>query len=161
MRLYTNSNHHELIKEKYIALDELDKAGYWQVGIKYNEDGTPVDDEFYRRLTMLDRMHSDRLTQLEMTAPQVWDKYLSSTVTQRRLMRSTDQPTNYAVYSIIKTMELVRKAHRYTVLMSDNGRLDQHVIKWWGNLPTQPMNSAYFEGLYGEPPSQIRQMPHR
>ena len=160
-RMFLNDNHHPLIKEKYIGLEMLDKAGYWQDGIKYDENGTPVNDEFFRQLTRLDQAHAPRLAQLGMTSSQVWDKYLSENSNTRRLMRSDESPTNYAVWSIIKTMELVRKAHRYSVLIQGNGELDRIAIKWFNNLPTHPINASYYQGLYGKPPSQIRQMPYR
>ena len=76
-------------------------------------------------------------------------------------MKSDDGTANYAVWSIIKTMELVRKAHRYSVLIQGNGELDRIAIKWFNNLPTHPINASYYQGLYGKPPSQIRQMPYR
>ena len=160
-RMFLNDNHNPLVKEKYIGLEMLDKAGYWQDGIKYDENGMPVNDEFYKQLSRLQEAHAPRLAQLGMTAPEVWDKYLSENTNTRRLMRSDDGTANYAVWSIIKTMELVRKAHRYSVLIQGNGELDRIAIKWFNNLPTHPINVSYYEGLYGKPPSQIRQMPYR
>tara|TARA_B100000686_G_C16789118_1_gene977354 strand:- start:859 stop:3717 length:2859 start_codon:yes stop_codon:yes gene_type:complete len=161
LRPLVNRNHDPLVQERYDSLAALDKAGYWQDGIKYDPStGEPVQDEFFQRLSMLDQGHASELARLGMTASEVWDKYLSEDVSTRRLMRSDEIPANYAISAIIKTMELVRKNHRYSILIS-NPELDRMVIKWFQNIPTHPMNVFFYEGLYGKSPSQIRQMPYR
>lgn len=160
-RTFLNDNHNFLVQEYYVGLQQLDEAGYFQDGIKYDpETGQPIQDEFYHRLTLLDQAHANQLARLGMSASEVWDKYLSENTQTRALMRSSDN-SNFTIQAIVKTMELVRKNNRYSILMSGQGELDRIVIKWFENLPTHPVNGSYYEGLYGRPPSSYRQAPYR
>tara|TARA_R110002110_G_scaffold87545_1_gene227983 strand:- start:3071 stop:9292 length:6222 start_codon:yes stop_codon:yes gene_type:complete len=160
-RTFLNDNHNFLVQEYYVGLQQLDEAGYFQDGIKYDpETGQPVQDEFYHRLTLLDQGHSESLARLGMSASEVWDKYLSENTKTRALMRSSAN-SNFTIQAIVKTMELVRKNNRYSILMSGQGELDRIVIKWFENIPTHPVNGSYYQGLYGQPPSSFRQAPYR
>lgn len=164
---FTHSNHHPLFDQYYDDMRRLDNAHYWQDGPRIDKEKSDiaagnivyVNDEFYHRLNELQHHHGPNLQAAQKTAVAVWSDYLSETIEGRRLMES-EESAPYFVVSIIKTMKLVRKNHRYNVLL-ENPELDQIAIKWMGNTPTHMSNREFYRDLYGKFPSQIRQPPYR
>ena len=148
-------DHDSRVDEYYDALTKLDKHGYWQDGpIKDYKIGQYINDEFEKSLREL----ASRQNRTFEEGLEIWDYYLSASGTEKA--RLLDSTTEWHVRYIIKNMNVVRKNHRYKVVM-ENPELDKILIKWMHNVPYLRENGKYYYQLYGKMPSSYRSSPYR